>query len=161
MVFMRILLCGMGNTERGDDGFGPYIIRHLSNNDTVKTVDCGMHPENYLNTMISLYPDVIVFLDTVSKQGCKTVFLKDEEILEQSTLSVSTHNIPMSALYGYLKENCSARICFIGIRPSSYERMTEEVTALAHRIIQYFDSLDNQRNINIISIYENLSSTLR
>jgi hydrogenase maturation protease len=161
MVYMRILLCGMGNTERGDDGFGPYIIRHLSTTSTVKTVDCGMHPENYLSKMISECPDVIVFLDTVSKQGCETVFLKDEEILEQSTLSVSTHNIPMSALYGYLKENCTARICFVGVRPLSYERMTEEVTTVAHRIIKYFDSLDNQKNINIIGIYENLSSTLR
>ena len=161
MVYMRILLCGMGNTERGDDGFGPYIIRHLSTTDLVRKVDCGMHPENYLNKMISECPDVIVFLDTVSKQGYKTVFLKDEEILEQSTLSVSTHNIPMSALYSYLKEGCSARICFIGVRPLSYERMTEDVTKLAHRIIEYFDSLDNQKNINIIGIYENLSSTLR
>lgn len=161
MVYMRILLCGMGNTERGDDGFGPYIIQHLCTTNTVKTVDCGMHPENYLNKMISECPDVIVFLDTVSKQGCETVFLKDEEILEQSTLSVSTHNIPMSALYGYLKENCPARICFIGVRPLSYERMTKDVITVAHRIIKYFDSLDNKKNINIIGIYENLSSTLR
>jgi hydrogenase maturation protease len=124
-------------------------------------MDCGMHPENYLNTIISLRPDVIVLLDTVSKRGSKTVFLKDEEILEQSTLSVSTHNIPMSALYQYLKENCSARICFVGIRPLSYEQMTEEVTAVAQRIIKYFDLLDNKKNINIIGIYENLSSTLR
>jgi hydrogenase maturation protease len=158
---MRVVLCGMGNTERGDDGFGPYIIQHCKTTATVIPVDCGMHPENYLNKIISLYPDVIVFLDTVIKQDSETVFLRDEEILEQSTLSVSTHNIPMSALYGYLKENCSASIWFVGIRPRSYEHMTEEVTANAHRIINYFDLLDNQKKINIIGIYENLSSTLR
>lgn len=161
MVHMRILLCGMGNEERGDDGFGPYIIRHVTSTDAVRTMDCGMHPENYLNVIIAHSPDIIVFLDTVNKEDSETVFLKDEEISEQSTLSVSTHNIPMSALYQYLKENCSARICFVGIRPRSYEYMTEEVTAVAHRIIQYFDSLDNQNKINIIGIYENLSSTLR
>jgi hydrogenase maturation protease len=158
---MKILLCGMGNKYRGDDGFGSYVVENIHDTDVIKTIDCEIYPENYLNKIISFEPDVILFLDTIKKDGSKAILLKDEEILENNPLSISTHNLPFTSIYQYLKKNSEAHIWLLGIRPKSYERLTQETLEMAQQIISVFNSLDCKNNIDIIELNENLSVTLR
>ena len=42
----KILLLGMGNFLRGDDGFGPWVIRHLKDKTSLMLLDAGANPEN-------------------------------------------------------------------------------------------------------------------
>ena len=158
---MRILLCGMGNKERGDDAFGPYIVENFQETDNIKKIDCNLYPENYLNKIIDLRPDLIIFLDTIKKQDSGAILLKNKEILENNPISISTHNLPFSAIYHYLKENTNAHIWFLGVKPYSYERLSDETTAIADQIIDILNSLDKQKNLNIIETYETLFTTLR
>lgn len=158
---MRILLCGMGNRERGDDGFGPYIVENIKETDHIKKIDCNLYPENYLNKIIALRPDLIIFLDTIKKQDLGAVLLKNKEILQGSPISISTHNLPFSAIYQYLKENTNAHIWFLGVKPYSYERLSDKIVTIANRIIDFLNSLDKQKKLSIIKTYETLSATLR
>lgn len=147
--------------DRGDDCFGPYIVENFKETEKIKKINCTIYPENYLNKMVSLRPELIIFFDTVKSGGADTILLRDEEITENSTISVSTHNLPFSSMYQYLKENTGAHIWFVGIRPSSYEQPTEKTVTLANHIIKNFNLLDKQKKLNIINIYETLSTTLR
>jgi hydrogenase maturation protease len=156
-----ILLCGMGNKQRGDDGFGPYIIEHVRESDAVKKIDCHLFPENYLNKMVSRNPDVIIFFDAVRGIEKRTVFLENSEITECSTISITTHNLPFSAIYDYIKQYSKAKIWFFGVKPLSYEVMSHEVLELADGIVEFFNTLDKEEKANIIDVYENLSTTLR
>lgn len=158
---MRILLCGMGNKERGDDGFGPYVVKNIRETDTIKPIDCHLYPENYLNKITSFDPDVIIFLDTVKKEDAKATFLRNEEIIAHNPISVSTHSLPFSAIYQFLKENSQAEIWFLGVRANSYEKLSDEITTVAHRITNVFNSLDTQKNLDIMSFYEKLSTAIR
>ncbi|MGB3479209.1 MAG: hydrogenase maturation protease [bacterium] len=158
---MKIFLCGMGNRDRGDDGFGSYIVENIQESDCLKKIDCALYPENYLNKMTSENPDLIIFLDAVKRQGSQTVFLKDGEILENNPISVSTHNLPFSAIYQFLKANTQAEIWFLGVKPSSFEKMSSATKTVAHKIINILSFLDNQEKINILKVYETLSTTLK
>ena len=151
----------MGNRSRGDDVFGQYIVENIRETDTVKQIDCGLYPENYLNKMVSYNPDLIIFFDTIERQGDGLVLLRDEEILVQNPLSVSTHNLPFSSIYHYLKESSQANIWFLGVQARSYTHFTEETQRSAQRITDIFNSLDNEKKIDIIDLYETLSTTLR
>ena len=158
---MNLLLCGMGNIERGDDGFGPYIIHNLRSLKQIKTIDCGMHIENYLNKIVSEDPDLIVLLDTIEQCPPKGVLLRNEEIMHNQALSVTTHALPFSAMYDYLKAQGRSQIWLFGVKPLSYEAFSDSVKILAHEVIQAAKFLDIQDKINIINVYETLSSTLR
>lgn len=158
---MKILLCGMGNKERGDDAFGPYIVENFQETDNIKKIDCNIYPENYLNKIIALHPDLIIFLDTIKKQDSGVILLKNKEILQGSPISISTHNLPFSAIYQYLKENTNAHIWFLGVKPYSYERLSDKTITIANRIIDFLNSLDSQKKLSIIKTYETLSATLR
>jgi hydrogenase maturation protease len=158
---MTILLCGIGNVERGDDGFGPYIIRNINKTQNIKTIDCGIYLENYLTKIVECDADLIVLLDTIRVDGKETLLLRNEEIVQNQALSVTTHNLPISAVYEFLREQGPADVWFLGIRPLSYQHFSEKIKAFADHLIAFFLLLDKQDKINIINIYENLSSTLR
>jgi hydrogenase 3 maturation protease len=158
---MKILLCGMGSDTRGDDAFGPFVVEHVDNSSVVSALNCARYPENYIEKMVSYDPDLIVFLDTVKGTHTPFVFLRNEEILARAPSSVSTHSIPFTALYDYLKKRSKADLWFIGVKPSSYESMSEETNCTAHRIIQFFNMLDKQEEMSIIELYETLFSTLK
>ncbi len=158
---MRILLCGMGNRDCGDDGFGSYIVENIQETDNIKKIDCGLYPENWLNKILSFNPSLIIFFDTMKKEASESILLRNEEILENNPISVSTHNLPFSSIYYYLKENCKADIWFLGVKPHSYKQLTSETVTFANQIIKALDLLDKQKNLNIINTYETLSTTLK
>ncbi|MGB3342049.1 MAG: hydrogenase maturation protease [bacterium] len=158
---MRILLCGMGNRDRGDDGFGSYIVDNIQESDNLRKVDCTIYPENYLNKMVDESPDLIIFLDAVKREGSQAILLRNREVLENNPISISTHNLPFSAIYEYLKANTQAKIWFLGIPPISFEKMSETTKKVAHKIINALHFLDKQEKLNIIKIYETLSTTLK
>jgi hydrogenase maturation protease len=151
----------MGNSERGDDGFGSYIASSLVSLKTIKTIDCGRYIENYLNTIVNMAPDLIILFDTVKHGASDTLLLKNEEIVRDHALSISTHNLPFSAVYEYLKHECRADIWLFGVTARSYETFSNYVKTIAQKVICAMEFLDSQSKINIINVYETLSSTLR
>jgi hydrogenase maturation protease len=162
IIRMKLLLCGMGNKERGDDGFGPYIVENVRETDNLKKIDCNLYPENYLNKIVSLNPDLIIFFDTVKKEGAKTFLLRNDEIVTNNPISVSTHNLPFSAIYQFLRENSKAEIFLLGVSVNSYQELSTETKNIADRICAVFKSIDKQKNLNIIvELYENISAAIR
>jgi Ni,Fe-hydrogenase maturation factor len=97
----------------------------------------------------------------VQKEGEEAVLFKNGEILENATISISTHNLPFSSIYDFLKESSDAAVWFLGIRPHSYDNLTSNTIKIAKRVINVFNSLDNKSKINIIDLYETLSTTLK
>lgn len=158
---MKILLCGLGNRERGDDGFGPYVVNHIQEKDHIKTMDCALTVENHLNQIIDLTPDLIIFFDTIQRKGQEPVLLRDEEMLNNISISLSTHNLPLRAMYDYLKESSHAALWLYGVPSHSYEHLTPDTIKRAERVATFFNSLDNKNKITIIDLYETLSTTLK
>ena len=156
-----MLLCGMGNRDRGDDGFGVYIVDNIQESDRLRKIDCSIYPENYLNKIANESPDLIIFLDTVKREGSQAILLRNKEILENNPISISTHNLPFSAIYEFLKAHTQAKIWFLGIPPVSFEKMSVTTEKVAQKIINALNFLDKQEKLNIIKVYETLSTTLK
>lgn len=158
---MHIVVCGIGNAERGDDAFGPYIVGCLQECEMLEKIDCGLHTENYLNRIVSSAPDVVIFLDTIDRKSQGCILLRNEEIVELSTLSVSTHSLSMGAIYEFLRNGGVQNVFFLGIPAISYERMTARVKDTADRIIGVLNNIDTSQGVGIIEVYEALSEQIR
>ncbi|MBE0431960.1 hydrogenase maturation protease [candidate division WOR-3 bacterium] len=158
---MRVVVCGIGNVERGDDMFGPFVVARLNEGERLKKIDCGLYPENYLNEIVSLAPDMVIFLDTVRGPDKTSVLLKNDEILGRSFLSVSTHNLSLAALYGFLKGSGVKEVCFVGVPVRSYAEFSPPVRTVAERLITLLNDIDKMNDFDIIKIYEALSEQLR
>ena len=158
---MRIVVCGIGSAERGDDAFGHYVVEHLHESDLLKKFDCGLYPENYLNRIVSLSPDLVILVDTIEKETRDCVLLRSEQILRLSPVSVSTHSLSLGAMCEFMIDGGVKEIFLLGVPVFSYESFTPRVKDTADQILGVLNNIDSGRRICIMDIYEALSERIR
>jgi hydrogenase maturation protease len=156
-----VAICGIGSKDRGDDAFGPYIVDHVRESERVRKIDCGLYPENYANKILDLSPELVIFFDTFAGGEGKPVLLKDDEIVDRSPISVSTHNLSFGAIYELLKENGVDNTFFFGVPVLSYTQFSPEIKAIADRVISVINDIDITMGFSIMSLYEALSEQIR
>ncbi len=121
----KVVIIGVGNILRGDDGLGPKFIELLKDfaSDKFIPIDAGEVPENYTGKILKLSPDVVLFVDAVEiGESPGTVKIIPPSILKEDTLS--THKLPLGFVMKYL-ENEGIKSFLIGIQPVQTEFNTD------------------------------------
>lgn len=141
----KILIIGLGNVMRGDDGAGPELIRRLNNSNLVAInpqlflMDVGEVLENYLEKIVKYKPNTILLVDAVDFEAPPgSVKIIDIETIKNE--SFSAHNISLKLTLKYLKERTNADIFILGIQPKSLEmnsKLSEPVKQAIKQIEEY------------------------
>lgn len=117
----KVLIVGIGNPLRGDDGLGPEIIKRLQSIlPHLVLFDVGETPENYLEKIIKEKPDTIVLIDATDlgvSPGAVEIIESDDIRNE----SFSTHNVSLKVVVNYLQKETSADVFLLGIQPETIE----------------------------------------
>jgi len=116
----RVLIIGVGNRQRGDDGVGPVLIDRLSSAGFTNILDAGTVPENYTKYIVQYCSDTIIIVDALSfgrQPGEWKIFTPDE----CNEYGFSTHNASLSLFASYIRQNIHAKIFIIGIQPATTE----------------------------------------
>lgn len=118
----RLVVAGIGNSLRRDDGLGVEFVNRLSRMAprNVIAVDCGTVPETYVGPIRRFHPTHILMVDAAdigSEPGSARLILPDEII----GLTLSTHSLPLSVFADYLKEQTHARIALLAVQPKDTE----------------------------------------
>jgi hydrogenase 3 maturation protease len=115
----RILIVGLGNRMKSDDGAGSLLAERLEGRVKAPVIDAGISLENYAGPIIRHKPDTVILIDAVyieKKPG--TVEIIEESDMENSNLStLSTHSLSPLFFLNYLRRNGVLNILVIGIRP--------------------------------------------
>lgn len=116
------LIMGVGNPLRGDDGFGPELIKSLCGKTRVKLLDGGETPEDLLDQVVQMAPSRLVIADAVALGGMPG----DAALLESNQLgkriAVSTHNLSLLMLIKCLQEKLPGMdIKILGVQPKSID----------------------------------------
>lgn len=132
-----VLLIGVGNTLRGDDGAGPALIGLLEGKVRAALLDAGEVPESYTGRILAAKADTIAVIDAADFGAAPG----DAAILEAEDLAdcgVSTHRMPLRVFFSYLRASGSADIFALGIQPAQTgfgtpmsAEVAESVNALA------------------------------
>ncbi|NQU19360.1 hydrogenase maturation peptidase HycI [bacterium] len=120
LLLGRVLIVGIGNQLRADDGFGPALISRIQNKTTASCLDVGSSPENYIGKIVKLKPDVILFVDAVSMEEEPSTMrlIKAEQIPEYG---FSTHNMSPRLMIDNIKSQIKTEIFMLGIEPENLE----------------------------------------
>ena len=132
----NLLIVGIGNTLKGDDGAGCEVIKRLQKKGQVPfyLLDTGSAPENYTKKIKDFKPETIVFIDAVEmKEPPGTVKIIDEKHISSGYFT--THNMPLNLFLDYIKEETKAKIIFIGIQPKS-TRFGEVLSARVQKAVE-------------------------
>jgi hydrogenase maturation protease len=118
-----VLVVGVGNVDRGDDGAGPAVVEGLAATG-IKALDVGDAPERYLGPMAESGAQTVVFVDAVDFGGRpgEVVLLEEGEMPVRSCV---THRSSLGLVMRYLREQAGQRSLLIGIQPGSVDAGAE------------------------------------
>ena len=130
----RVVILGIGNTLRSDDGAGSLLANRLQGNTPFTVWDTGTCPENYLNRIIKDKPDTIVIIDAADFGGLPGEFrvLGTDEIKTANLFS--THNASPSLLINYLQSNLKVDIIILIIQPKNIHFSNELSPEVSHTL---------------------------
>jgi len=141
-----VLVLGVGNAMKGDDGVGPHVAALLSAQSvavdsdrasTLQSIDCGTTPENYTAVVRRLRPDLLVIVDA-AEMGLQAGECRIIPSDRAGALGLSTHSMPLSLFMSYARDLAS-RILLVGVQPRSMgfgEGLSLEATAACELLVE-------------------------
>jgi hydrogenase maturation protease HycI len=122
-----MVILGLGNTDRGDDGAGVMAARIVAKSiprkrrSTVKIILGHETPEYTTGEMRTFRPDCVLIFDAaIAKRRAGALFIVERELLVDEALS--THHLSLAMLVRYLEESVGCRVVVLGIQPRATER---------------------------------------
>ena len=137
----KVVIVGVGNILRGDDGLGPMLVERLKPEVRALCIDAGSTLENYLGKIIKAQPDTVLLIDAMHLGLEPGAY----EMLEAALIEpggLSTHDMSPRLLIDLLIERIKGKIFLLGIQPECLSlgnglsfRIRETLQELEQRII--------------------------
>ncbi|MDD4364341.1 MAG: hydrogenase maturation protease [Synergistales bacterium] len=110
-----VLLFGVGNVLRGDDGAGPAVVEMLRRESLgwLRAVDCGQNPENWLSLIGREHPEEVLFVDAAT-MGLDAGSIRRISPEAPTIRDPGLIDLPWRLL---LASYVTTKITFIGIEP--------------------------------------------
>lgn len=115
-----VVIVGIGNRLRSDDGIGPVLIDRLKGTIEAICIDAGQSPENYIGTIVKQKPDAVLFIDAVDMDtpAATVQLIHAAQIPEYG---FSTHNMSPKLMIENIAGRTNAAIMMLGVQPRSIE----------------------------------------
>ena len=140
-IFLPILqgksvIVGIGNSLRGDDGFGSALIEQLQGKAGFICIDAGSAPEKFLGVIVKEEPDTILFVDAadLDLEPGQYRILEPVDIVK---CGLTTHDMSSRMLIEFLENQTKANILMLGVQPqhvSLGEAMSKRLTETLNEI---------------------------
>lgn len=137
----KLIVLGVGNDLKCDDGVGPFIIKRLKEenieDENLIFINAETVPENFTGKLRKENPTHIIIVDACLMNGNPG----DMQIVDKddfSNIGISTHSMSLSYFVKYLEKDNDFKIIFVGIEPESLdygENLTENVEKTAFDFI--------------------------
>ena len=138
---------GIGNSLKGDDGVGPYVVALLktiapvaeppASPAEIEAIDCGTVPENYTGVVRRLHPELLLLVDAAD-MGLEPGSVRTIPAEMIGALGLSTHSMPLSMFMSYVAD-LAGRVTLVGIQPESMllgREMCEQVRKAGQELAQ-------------------------
>lgn len=140
--FEKLIVLGVGNELKCDDGVGPFIIKRLKeqgieDKNRLLFINAETVPENFTGKIRKENPTHLIILDACLMGG-KPGDMKIVDKYDFANIGISTHSMSLSFFVKYLEKDTDFKIIFIGIEPESMdysEELTENVERTACEFI--------------------------
>jgi hydrogenase 3 maturation protease len=136
----RVVLVGVGNPMRGDDGVGVKIIERLQEMDLtgVMLLNTETVPEAFTGKVESYEPTHVLLLDAANFGGLpgETRLIDSKHI---GGHAISTHSLPLNIFISYIEKSLGITVLLLGIQPKNItfgEEMTPELAEASIRIAE-------------------------
>jgi len=114
----NVLLLGVGNRARGDDGIGSYLVRRLQKKISIPVIDAGEMPEKSLALIECSGADLVLIVDAAD-MGVAAGEFSLLELDDLKNMGVSTHTANLSLLFNIIPKQKRPQGLLIAVQPGS------------------------------------------
>ena len=141
----KLIVLGVGNELKCDDGVGPYIIKKLKeeNIESKKRlfIDAQTVPENFTGKIRKEKPSHLIIVDACL-MDCEPGDMKIVNKYDFANIGISTHSMSLSYFVRFLeKGNDELGIIFVGIEPESMDYADMPTVKVEKAAIDFIDIL--------------------
>ena len=140
----RVVLVGVGNALRADDGVGSKIIELLQERrlENVMLINAETVPEAFTGKVEKYKPTHVMLIDAANFRGQvgETRLITGAQIGGQA---LSTHSLPLSLFISYLENSIDVPVILLGIQPKTIDfdmpmsrEIEEAAVSIADTLIQ-------------------------
>jgi len=138
----RVVVLGIGNELRADDGAGPLVAAHLRGGHPGRVFDGGQAPESFVGPVRRARPDAVALVDAADFGGAPgevRVFSREQagEASACIAFAPGTHAPPLPVLMELIAGESGAPVWLIAIQAKTTtmgESMTPEVESAARSV---------------------------
>lgn len=114
----NILILGVGNRSRGDDGVGSYLIKRLQKKVNIPLLDAGDVPENSISQIESSGANMVLIVDAADFNASPgEIALIDFADIKKN--NVSTHSADLDLLFKVIPKSRRPEALLVAIQPGS------------------------------------------
>jgi hydrogenase 3 maturation protease len=118
----RVVLVGVGNPMRADDGVGTKIIELLQEKplENVLLINSETVPESFTSKVTGFKPSHVMLIDAANFRGevGETKMITSAQIGGQA---VSTHSLPLTIFINIIEHDLDLEVILLGIQPKTIE----------------------------------------
>ena len=140
----KLIVLGVGNELKSDDGVGPFIIKKLKEetveNDKLLFIDGKTVPENFTGKIRKEKPTHLIIVDAClmeSQPGNMQIVDK----YEFANIGISTHSMSLSFFVKYLEKDTDFKIIFVGIEPETMDWGAKPTPIVEKTANEFIDTL--------------------
>ncbi len=117
----KVLILGIGNVLKGDDGAGPAVCEKLKTaNICAEVMDAGTVPENYIGPIIKRSPENLLIIDATdfdASPGSIKMFGTGD----LNSYAFTTHTLSAHLFVNMIRQEIDVEVYLIGIQPEHVE----------------------------------------
>ncbi|MBA7606785.1 hypothetical protein ES703_13935 [subsurface metagenome] len=116
----KVVIVGIGNALRGDDGLGSILVERLKGKVEAVCIDAGNALENYLGSIVKEKPDTLLLIDAAHLDRLPGEY----QIIDPGDLirsGFSTHDISAGMLIELLSRQIKGNIYLLGVQPEEVD----------------------------------------
>ena len=117
----KVLILGIGNVLKGDDGAGPAVCEKLKSAKLcAEVMDAGTVPENYIGPIIKRSPENLLIVDATDFNASPGS-IKMFEPGQLDSYAFTTHTLSPHLFVDMIKQEVDVEVYLIGIQPEHVE----------------------------------------
>ena len=118
----RVVLVGVGNPMRADDGVGPKVIELLQERriGNVMLINAETVPEAFTGKVEKYKPTHVMLIDAANFRGQ----VGDAKLITGAQIggqALSTHSLPLSLFISYIQKSIGVPVILLGVQPKTID----------------------------------------
>ena len=142
--FEKLIVLGVGNELKSDDGVGPFIIKRLIEenieNDRLLFINVQTVPENFTGKIRKENPSHVIIVDACL-MGCKSGEIRIVDKDDFVNIGISTHSMSLSYFVKYLEKDSDLKVIFVGIEPETMDWGAQPTQNIQKTAFEFIETL--------------------